>query len=103
MYAEMNRRRNINGQYGKDTNDKVNPYTASPTFFLGTLPYGIVKREINSMDDCFDEMQEPLYGFRHSIYIRTVSSYCLLWTLQKHFKLKTDRKWMLLFKWLTKI
>ena len=45
-------------------------------FFLGTLPYGIVKREINSMDDCFDEMQEPLYGFRHGLlYIWTELSY----------------------------
>ena len=57
------------------------------TFFLGTLPYGIVKREINSMDDCFDEMQEPLFGFRHSIHIRTVSSYCPLSTLKNQFKL----------------
>ena len=41
-------------------------------FYLGTLPYGIVKREINSMDDCFDDMQEPLYGFRHGLlYIWT--------------------------------
>ena len=27
----------------------------------------LVKREINSMDDCFDFMEEPLYGFRVSV------------------------------------
>ena len=27
----------------------------------------LVKREINSMDDCFDFMEEPLYGFRVNI------------------------------------
>ena len=37
MYADMNRRRNINGQYGKDTKDKVNPYTASPIFIFRNL------------------------------------------------------------------
>ena len=26
-----------------------------------------VKRAVNSMDDCFDWMQEPLYGFRVKI------------------------------------
>ena len=29
--------------------------------------YGIVKRAVNSMDDCFDTMDEPLYGFRTKI------------------------------------
>ena len=27
----------------------------------------LVKREINSMDDCFDFMEEPLYGFRVNV------------------------------------
>merc|ERR1719189_2156402 len=27
----------------------------------------LVKRTVNSMDDCFDWMQEPLYGFRTKI------------------------------------
>ena len=29
--------------------------------------YGIVKRAVNSMDDCFDMMDEPLYGFRTKV------------------------------------
>ena len=29
-----------------------------------------VKRAVNSMDDCFDFMQEPLYGFRTQIMTR---------------------------------
>ena len=30
-------------------------------------PYGIVKRAVNSMDDCFDTIDEPLYGFRTKV------------------------------------
>ena len=29
--------------------------------------YGIIKRAVNSMDDCFDMMDEPLYGFRTKV------------------------------------
>ena len=29
--------------------------------------YGIVKRAVNSMDDCFDTIDEPLYGFRTKV------------------------------------
>ena len=29
--------------------------------------YGIVKRAVNSMDDCFDFMDEPSYGFRTKV------------------------------------
>ena len=36
--------------------------------FSDPLSYrGLVKREINSMDDCFDFMEEPLYGFRVNV------------------------------------
>ena len=36
--------------------------------FSNLLSYRVlVKREINSMDDCFDFMEEPLYGFRVNI------------------------------------
>ena len=34
-------------------------------------PIIIEDNEINSIDDCVDGVEEPLYGFRHSIYIRT--------------------------------
>ena len=36
--------------------------------FSDPLSYRVlVKREINSMDDCFDFMEEPLYGFRVNV------------------------------------
>ena len=36
--------------------------------FSDQLSYrALVKREINSMDDCFDFMEEPLYGFRVNV------------------------------------
>jgi len=29
--------------------------------------HNLIKREIDSMDDCFDFMEEPLYGFRVNV------------------------------------
>ena len=49
-------------------------------------PIIIEDNEIDSIDDCVDGVEEPLYGFRHSIYIRTVSCKHLLSTLLNWFK-----------------
>ena len=42
-------------------------YIGNKTAFFYSYPYGIVKRAVNSMDDCFDTMDEPLYGFRTKV------------------------------------
>ena len=54
--------------YGRQSRQKYK------TEFIYNFKHNLVKRAINSMDDCFDFIDEPLYGFRVNITKETQCS-----------------------------